>query len=250
MSLRRFAQSNNAASASPRSPASVSSPASPVPSPGPSTPRNRPRPSLHQSPASTPSISSSIPFDWDAVRSFKPPPYASPLQSKSRRGRQSNSLDSGASTGTPVRRPVIRKKGIFEKWVLHLFFSAHCFIISRLSSIPSRVAFEVVVFPNNVPLPSPKTSAWMIGGTLHFIHLCVRVSQTSQVPDSDLAWADMYREDQGHSWFDWVCNLTSLACLFHLPMHLDRVDDISSRIGVFHEHHLSFYPYETLPSPS
>ncbi len=39
---------------------------------------------------------------------------------------------------------------------------------------------------------------------MHFLHLCVRVSQIRRVPDSDLGWEDMYREGEGESWFDWV----------------------------------------------
>ena len=40
---------------------------------------------------------------------------------------------------------------------------------------------------------------------MHFLHLMVRISQVSDVPDSDLGWEDMYREHEGSSWFDWVC---------------------------------------------
>jgi hypothetical protein len=55
-----------------------------------------------------------------------------------------------------------------------------------------------------VPLPAPRTAAWLIGTTLHVLHLCVRISQIRSVPDSDLGWEDMYREGEGESWFDWV----------------------------------------------
>ena len=116
MALRRLAQTNNAASATgsprdktPRS-GSTSGSSSPVtPSHGlPSTPRNRI--SYVQSPSATPSISSSIPFDWDAAKSMKPPPYGTPLQEKRKLGRKSV----GGSGGTP-RKAVVRKKGIVEK---------------------------------------------------------------------------------------------------------------------------------------
>jgi hypothetical protein len=60
------------------------------------------------------------------------------------------------------------------------------------------------MFPHNVPLPEPKTSAKLVGGALHFLHLCTRVSQVRKVPDADLGWEDMYREHDGDSWFDWV----------------------------------------------
>jgi hypothetical protein len=72
---------------------------------------NKPRPSVTRlySPASTPSISSSVPFDWTACRSLKP----SPLSSKGRRGRES-------TQGSPTRKAVIRKKTIYERSVTAL----------------------------------------------------------------------------------------------------------------------------------
>ena len=82
--------------------------------------------------------------------------------------------------------------------------------IHRIRDIPSRIAFEFTQFPNNVPLPSHQTSARILGGLLHFLHLCVRVSQGRAVPDSELGWEDMYAEDTGASWFSWTVPLTLL----------------------------------------
>lgn len=116
MALRRQAHTNHAAFAngsprtmSPRSTGSGSS--SPVP-PGsglPSTPL-RNRISVLQSPSSTPSISSSIPFDWDAARSHRPAPYGTPGQG-TRGGRK--------GTGTP-RKAFIRKQGIVERSAIYI----------------------------------------------------------------------------------------------------------------------------------
>jgi hypothetical protein len=44
----------------------------------------------------------------------------------------------------------------------------------------------------------------IIGGTLHFIHFCIRVSQIRSIPESDVSWEDMYRKDNNVAWFDWV----------------------------------------------
>jgi len=74
----------------------------------------------------------------------------------------------------------------------------------RITSIPSAVAFEIALFPHNVPLPPPKISARILGGVMHLFHLCVRVSRIRKVPDSDLGWEDMYREGEGEPLFDWV----------------------------------------------
>lgn len=48
---------------------------------------------------------------------------------------------------------------------------------------------------------------------MHFLHLCIRVSQVSKVPDSDLGWEDMYREGEGDSWFDWVRDFLTLISI-------------------------------------
>lgn len=109
MSLRRFAQANHAANTpgSPHSPSPRLNGATQIPV----TPR--PRVSYVHSPSSTPSISSSTPFDWDAARSRRPPPYASPLSAK-RKSRMSTIPDGLR----PLPKKVVKKKGIFEKSVI------------------------------------------------------------------------------------------------------------------------------------
>ncbi|KAI0332134.1 hypothetical protein GY45DRAFT_1433428 [Cubamyces sp. BRFM 1775] len=189
-SLRRLAQTNAAVSASPRAGGSTSASGAPSPSTpvrgAPTTPRARLV--YPVSPITSPSLSASQPFDWEAARSRRPPPYATPLSGK----RKSRASDVGTpGKSTPGRR-VVRKKSLYE----------------RITSIPSQISFEISQFPNNVPLPSPQNSAWILGGTMHFLHLCVRVSQIRRVPDSDLGWEDMYREGEGESWFDWTVPMT------------------------------------------
>lgn len=73
------------------------------------------------------------------------------------------------------------------------------------------------MFPDNLPLPEPKTSAWLLGGTMHFLHLIVRISQIRQVPDSDVGWEEMYRESEGTPWFDWVRHPSHLSTANCLP---------------------------------
>ncbi|KAJ4487945.1 hypothetical protein J3R30DRAFT_3432367 [Lentinula aciculospora] len=217
MALRRFAQANNASTSSPSRSGSSSnaSPAS-VTNGLPVTPKLRGRVSIgiHQSPASTPSLSSSIPFDWEAAKSRRPPPYATPLQSRSRGSRN---LGSNSSlNGTPARKAVIKKKGIVE----------------RVTSIPSQIAFEISQFPNNIPLPTPRTSACVIGGILHFLHLCVRVSQARSAQSNDLEWNEMLRETEGRSWFDWTMPMT----LFLLAASLTNAVYTFTRIRLYRLH--------------
>ncbi|CAA7271692.1 unnamed protein product [Cyclocybe aegerita] len=180
MALRRFAQENNA-TASPRSP---DGPVPSTPMSGlPATPRSRLSYGIHRSPADTPSISSSVPFDWEAARSRAPPPYATPLK----RGRKSVAT---GTTATP-RKAVVRKKTLFE----------------RIQNIPSAIAFEIALFPQNVPLPTPKTSARIIGGAIHFVHFCIMAGH-----DTDDSW-DVISGVQSSSWFDWTTPITILLVL-------------------------------------
>ncbi|THH19301.1 hypothetical protein EW146_g1831 [Bondarzewia mesenterica] len=198
MDLRRLAQTNNAvAVSSPRQSSSASSshrasPTTPMSKATlPSTPKTRNAYVMSTSPLLSPSLSASRPFDWDAVRSRRPPPYPSPVNARRKGMRKS---EAGVGTlGTPAKR-VVRQKTFYEK----------------VTAVPSRVAFEISIFPHNLPLPSPKTSAWLIGGFMHFLHFCVRISQVRNVPDSDLGWEDMYQEDNETSWFDWTVPATCL----------------------------------------
>jgi hypothetical protein len=109
MSLRRFAQANNAANVpgSPHSPSPRVSGGTQTPV----TPRNRV--SYVHSPSLTPSISSSTPFDWDAARSRRPPPYASPLSAK--RKSRTSTLPDGVR---PAPKKLVKKKGMVERLVI------------------------------------------------------------------------------------------------------------------------------------
>ena len=114
-SLRRLAQTNAAASASPRaggqSSVSVGPPTTPVRGSSLSTPRTRLVYPI--SPVTSPSLSASQPFDWEAARSRRPPPYASPLSGK----RKNRSSDIGTlGKATPGKR-VVRKKSLYERYV-------------------------------------------------------------------------------------------------------------------------------------
>lgn len=150
--------------------------------PLPTTPRPRPSYAINRSPANTPSISSSVPFDWEAARSRAPPPYASPLSTRPRK-----SVGTATSTGTP-RKGIVRKKGVFE----------------RIRNLPAAIAFEIALFPKNIPLPSPKTSARITGGVIHFLHLCINASH-----ESDNSWDSLSRS-QSDTWFDWTTPITIL----------------------------------------
>ena len=113
MSLRRFAQTNHAGAqaTSPRSSdGSVgSSPSTPMKAKGtPPTPRTRLI--YPHSPLTSPSLSASTPFDWEAARLRKPPPYGTPLAGKRARAARKSS-----DTAPAAPKRVIRRKGIVER---------------------------------------------------------------------------------------------------------------------------------------
>jgi len=140
--------------------------------------------------------------------------------------------------GSAPSKRVIRKKGIIEKII----------------SFPSRIAFEIALFPHNVPLPTPKTSAWLIGGVMHFTHVCIRIGQIRKIPDSDLGWEDMYREGEGESWFDWSVPMSFLLIVASLLNTLylftrvklyrlhNRTEPVSSPHATFVSAQLDFEP--------
>ena len=117
MDLRRLAQANAMASPTRRlsNPSdsrntsyistSSSSGASPV------TPRTRASYPITRSPLESPSISASLPFDWEAARGLRSPPY-SPLGPK-RRGVRKSGLDS--PNGKAAAKRAVRKKSLYEK---------------------------------------------------------------------------------------------------------------------------------------
>lgn len=76
--------------------------------------------------------------------------------------------------------------------------------------MPSQIMFHIALFPNNVPLPAPQKSAWILGGLMHILHFAVRVSQISKAPSSDPEWADIFDEEEDGSWFDWVSSCYAL----------------------------------------
>jgi hypothetical protein len=117
MDLRRLAQAN--AMASPRrlsnpsnhrttnsASATSSGPALPT------TPRARASYPITRSPLESPSISASLPFDWEAARGLRSPPYY-PLGPR-RRGVRKSELDSPNGKGTPSKRAV-RRQSLYEK---------------------------------------------------------------------------------------------------------------------------------------
>jgi len=104
---------------------------------------------------------------------------------------------SAANAATSPRKAIIRKKGFVE----------------RISEIPSRVMFEISLFPHNLPLPAPRTSALLIGTVMHTLHFFVRISQVRATSDSDLGWEDLYWERNHQSWFDWTVPTTCMLLI-------------------------------------
>jgi hypothetical protein len=118
--LRRLAHAGYDSPLRNKSTSSTQTQPSHVPTPSkldaaPSTPApRRPRVSLarYDSPSATPSISSSVPFDWDAARNRKPPPYGSPMRPNKLNAMVKNA---GGDLVKTKRKAVIRKKSLKER---------------------------------------------------------------------------------------------------------------------------------------
>ncbi|TDL27480.1 hypothetical protein BD410DRAFT_422718 [Rickenella mellea] len=167
---------------------------------------------------------------------MKPPPYQSPLAGARVRAERKSGI------GRTAKR-VIRQKSWHE----------------RIASIPSTVLFELALFPHNVPLPPPDTTARLLGGALHIIHFSVRLSQMRAVPEEELSWEDLYDESRGSRWFDWKTPLTIFLISVSLintlnfftriklyNLHL-RNDPVSSPNAAFISTELDFSPLEPPP---
>lgn len=85
----------------------------------------------------------------------------------------------------------------------------------RITSIPSRVMFEIALFPHNLPLPRPKTLGRALGVALHVVHLLVKWSRRNLVvakedPDdlwkSEVDWSTSFDDLDGRKGWNWVNN--------------------------------------------
>jgi hypothetical protein len=83
----------------------------------------------------------------------------------------------------------------------------------RLSmrSTPALIAFELSMFPHNLPLPPPKETGQILGALMHCTHMCVKWAGRSQAvpkddPDdiwkSEVDWS-VIDEGQSRQW-SWV----------------------------------------------
>ncbi|KAH8117574.1 hypothetical protein DFH11DRAFT_1504795 [Phellopilus nigrolimitatus] len=220
------------APASPQSPLTTSPNGRGSPS-SPATPRTKITYPI--SPFNSESLSASRKFDWEAARLRKPPPYGSPLQgAKIKAMRKSEA----GLKGTPKR--IVKKKTWYE----------------RITAIPSRIMFELSMFPHNIPLPESKKSAWILGGLMHTINFFIRISQNRKVVEEELPWADLYSESRGTSWFDWttplafILILSSFLIAFRLFSQIKlynlhyRSDPVNSPHATFVSTELDFSPLE------
>lgn len=209
MSLRRQVHANNSAGMStPRrvladvSMNTPTTPRSPM-SPGGSifgTPSPRKvQMQVPPSPYNSESLSATRPFDWDAARQHKPPPYGSPLSSARAKKARLSEMRSDSDMRRAVRKKSWRERYAHAKQDFSIL--SHILTPCRIMAVPNRIMFEISIFPHNIPTPESKKSAWIIGGLMHFTHLCIRLSQYRDAVEEDLPWAT---ENKGSRWFDWV----------------------------------------------
>jgi Protein of unknown function (DUF2418) len=99
--------------------------------------------------------------------------------------------------------------------------------------LPAAIAFEIALFPKNVPLPSPKTSARILGGIIHFLHLCINASH-----ESDNSWDSLSR-GQSDTWFDWVGSLYVVFMSTDLVLQTTPITILLMSFSVLNTYNLS-----------
>lgn len=169
------------------------------------------------SPLASPSLSATRPFDWDAARGLKPPPYQTPSIPRNNRVRQSIAVGPDAhgspsptnlhEAGKKPRKSRVMVKTSWGKW---------------LSSIPSQWLLRLSMLQHELPLPQPRTIGNSVGLCLHLLHALVRWLDISQMRAEEDIWMDPRGEfvfededeEESGAWIQWV----SLESSFHLTM--------------------------------
>jgi len=82
---------------------------------------------------------------------------------------------------------------------------------------------------------------------MHLLHLCARIHQVRKVPASDIGWEDMYHEEEGNSWFDWVHLPHSLRIPSLMSSHLDCTHNFPPDPGIRLQYSISLFSHKNLP---
>lgn len=177
----------------------------------PITPARNPRHSIvyAHSPLSTPSLSASVPFDWEAAKGNRPAPYQTPSGSRVRRMRASM----GVGTDTPPsasslnfpnsRKPRQSRVIVRTSWR------------QWLVGLPAQWWLKFTMLQHDLPLPPPKTTGRIIGVTLHLIHACAKWAEIRDMHKAEDGWGELNvqsiflddEEEQGPLWTRWVCDM-------------------------------------------
>lgn len=105
--------------------------------------------------------------------------------------------------------------------------------IYSIRDLPAAIAFEITLFPQNVPLPSPKNLARILGGIIHFLHLCINASH-----ESDNSWDSLSRS-QSDTWFDWVGSRYTLFPSTNLVLQTTPITILLMSFSVLNTYNLS-----------
>ncbi|PVF95837.1 hypothetical protein CPB86DRAFT_787620, partial [Serendipita vermifera] len=194
----------------------------------PVTPARKPRHSIVLSPLLTPSLSASHPFDWEAAKGHRPPPYPSNAPNGVK-GRRSMRMSMGVGTeplqddsnettpGTPVQTSPFKKprksrviiRSTWKQWI---------------TSLPSTWWLKISMLHHEIPLPPGKTLGRSIGVFLHVLHGIVKWSEIYQKQQEDDGWGGLNvrsiyaDEEDEQQWFHWRTILTGcliLAALYN-----------------------------------
>jgi hypothetical protein len=181
--------------------------------------RTKPRHSIvyAHTPLSTPSLSANQPFDWEAAKGNRPPPYPD-MTPNGIKGRRSMRMSMGVGTdslqdeshdatpkspGTPMQTSPLKKprksrvviRPTWKQWI---------------TSLPSNWWLKISMLHHDIPLPPGKTLGRSIGVLLHILHALVKWSEIYQKQQEDDGWGalgvpSIYDDElEEQSWFHWV----------------------------------------------
>jgi hypothetical protein len=176
----------------------------------PVTPARKTRHSLvyTHSPLSTPSLSASQPFDWEAAKGHRPPPYQTPNGSRNRRTRMSMGVgtDTPQANGPGSSGPLNSHKPRQSRVVIKQSWG------QWLSGLPSQWWLKISMMHHELPLPPAKTTGRAIGVTLHLLHAFSKWWEITSKQKDDDGWGELnveslFRNDDEEEeiyWLQWV----------------------------------------------
>lgn len=194
---------------------------------GPATPDARtvkPRKSASliyaQSPLSTPSLSETYAFDWEAARGHRPPVFATPIRHRGRRSMGTGTSDERPELGTPMSSGSGGVTGMKKKPRQSRVILRTTTWGAWLAGLPAQWWLSLTMMQHDLPLPPAKTMGRGLGILLHVVHAFTRWWEIRAKEIEEDGWGDLdlrsilsdNSEEESSEWLSWsfILNATLL----------------------------------------